>query len=52
MEKEKDFYVCPHHQDTGGYEDCCNCGEWEEGEPHRLCSENPLNITGDVLSED
>ena len=27
------FYVCEHHQETGGYEDCCSC----DGE--RVCTE-------------
>jgi hypothetical protein len=34
-EYEEDFYVCDHHQGTGGYEECCEC----DGE--RLCSQNP-----------
>lgn len=39
-----DFYVCPHHEGTGGYESCCNCGEWEEGDPNygRHCSEENI----------
>lgn len=47
-----DFYVCPHHCNTWGYESCCSCGEWEEGEPHRLCTENPENKTGYDLEEE
>lgn len=40
---EEDFYVCPHHVSTGGYESCCPCGDWAEDEPHRLCTENSEN---------
>ena len=38
---KKDFYVCPHHIGTGGYESCCSCGEWEENDPDygRECTE-------------
>jgi hypothetical protein len=35
------FYCCPQHQGTGGYESCCGCGGWEEGDPDngRICTE-------------
>lgn len=38
---EEDFYVCPHHMSTGGYESCCACGDWEEGDEDygRECTE-------------
>ena len=48
----EDFYVCPHHQTTGGYEDCCNCAGWCEDEPKRLCTQNPGNKTGKDEDED
>lgn len=37
----KDFYVCPHHMSTGGYESCCACEGWKDGDPDygRKCSE-------------
>lgn len=38
---EEDFYCCPNHCKTGGYEGCCSCGGWEEDETPRLCTENP-----------
>jgi hypothetical protein len=35
-----DFYVCPNHVATGGYESCCVCGGWDEdAEQGRLCTE-------------
>lgn len=36
-----EFYVCPDHIRTGGYESCCDCGGWEPDDPDRgrLCSE-------------
>lgn len=36
-----DFYVCPQHAGTGGYEACCNCGGWDPDDPDygRLCTE-------------
>lgn len=36
-----DFYVCPQHIGTGGYERCCACAGWEKGDPDygRLCTE-------------
>jgi len=37
--EEKDFYVCPHHREMGGWESCCACSGWREDEPHRLCTE-------------
>ena len=38
---EDDFYVCPHHEHTGGYESCCECGGWEDGDENfgRLCTQ-------------
>ncbi len=38
---DSDFYVCPQHMGTGGYERCCNCGGWDEGNPNhdRKCTE-------------
>lgn len=38
---EAEFYVCPDHVATGGYESCCECGGWTTGSPDygRLCSE-------------
>jgi hypothetical protein len=39
MTDETDFYVCPNHTRTGGWESCCSCGGWAEGEPLRLCTE-------------
>ena len=38
---EDEFYVCPQHAGTGGYESCCDCGGWEDGDPDfgRLCTE-------------
>lgn len=36
----RDFYVCPNHAATGGYESCCVCGGWDEdAERGRLCTE-------------
>lgn len=26
-ENKEDFFVCEHHQSTGGYESCCPCSE-------------------------
>ena len=26
-EAEDEFFVCEHHQGTGGYESCCACSE-------------------------
>mgnify|MGYP001559873292 len=40
MNESNDFYCCPNHQKTGGYESCCSCGGWSEDEIPRLCSEN------------
>lgn len=39
-----DFYVCPNHMDTGGYESCCSCGGWEENDAdyERECTEADL----------
>jgi hypothetical protein len=39
--EEEDFYVCPDHVATHGYESCCECGGWLTGDPNcgRLCSE-------------
>lgn len=36
-----DFYVCPQHAGTGGYEPCCNCGGWKPDDPDfgKLCTE-------------
>jgi hypothetical protein len=36
-----DFYVCPQHMRTGGYESCCDCGGWGEDSPEdgQRCSE-------------
>ena len=36
-----DFYVCPQHAGTGGYESCCNCGGWAADDPDygSLCTE-------------
>jgi len=48
----KDFYVCPHHEATGGYEECCYCDGWGEDEPHRLCTENPDNKSGFDLEDE
>jgi hypothetical protein len=41
FDKDSPFYVCPQHAGTGGYESCCNCGGWEEGDPNygRECTE-------------
>lgn len=38
----EDFYVCPQHTGTGGYESCCGCGGWEQGDPDhgRPCTES------------
>ena len=36
---EEEFYVCPNHCATGGYESCCDCGGWEEGEEQKECTE-------------
>jgi hypothetical protein len=40
-EEPDDFYVCPNHVQTGGWESCCSCGGWKEGEPNygRICTE-------------
>ena len=40
--QQGDFYVCPQHVGTGGYESCCNCGGWTEDDEDygRLCTEN------------
>lgn len=40
----EDFYVCPNHIRTGGYESCCACGGWEEDEEERECSESESEI--------
>jgi hypothetical protein len=39
-----DFYVCPQHLKTGGYESCCNCGGWDKSSPEygRTCTEAEL----------
>lgn len=36
-----DFYVCPNHIITGGYESCCGCGGWGANDPDygRDCTE-------------
>lgn len=33
-------YTCPNHQRTGGYEGCCPCGGWSDGESQRKCDES------------
>jgi len=40
-ERLDDFYTCPDHIATGGYESCCACGGWTEDDPDRgrKCSE-------------
>jgi hypothetical protein len=40
MDDEDEFYVCPNHMRTGGYESCCLCGGWTDGEEPRFCSES------------
>lgn len=40
MKNYNEFYVCPNHQATSGYESCCPCGGWRDYEEKRLCSEN------------
>lgn len=44
-----DFYVCPNHCRTGGYESCCACGGWEESDEDegRECTEANSNNTED-----
>ncbi len=37
--KTKDFYVCPNHIKSGGYESCCACGGWKKGEEKLECTE-------------
>lgn len=39
--RRRSHYTCPDHVRTGGYESCCACGGWAEGDPDRgrLCSE-------------
>lgn len=37
--EQEEFYVCPQHCGTGGYESCCGCGGWEEGEEEKFCTE-------------
>lgn len=41
MMMSEDFYVCPQHMGTGGYESCCNCSGWQEDDPNygRRCTE-------------
>lgn len=39
-----DFYVCPNHEETGGYESCCACGGWAEDEEERYCTENEEKV--------
>lgn len=36
---DEDIYTCPNHIKTGGYEGCCDCGGWEDGEEERMCTE-------------
>ncbi len=36
---EEEFYVCPNHIRTGGYESCCSCGGWGMFEEKRECTE-------------
>lgn len=37
----EDFYVCPDHLIQGGWESCCACGGWQEGDSEygRVCTE-------------
>ncbi len=37
---EKEFYVCPNHIRTGGYESCCSCGGWDDDEEKKECTES------------
>jgi hypothetical protein len=39
MNPNEEFYVCPNHTATGGYESCCSCGGWLDDEEERLCTE-------------
>jgi hypothetical protein len=38
--EEPILYTCPNHQNTGGYESCCECGGWEANEVERECDES------------
>lgn len=42
----EEFYVCPNHIKTGGYESCCACGGWEEDDPDygKICTEASKNL--------
>lgn len=40
MTDDEDFYCCPDHSAVGGYESCCACGGWGEGEEERMCTES------------
>ena len=40
IEQKEEDYTCPNHQGTSGYEPCCPCGGWGDGEPPRKCSQN------------
>lgn len=42
MIMNEDFYVCPNHCATGGYESCCAGGGWEEGKERRECTESKI----------
>ena len=36
-----EFYICPNHIRTGGWESCCVCGGWKSDDPDygKLCTE-------------
>lgn len=44
-----DFYVCPNHFMTSGWEGCCSCGGWSSDEKPRLCTEAIAN--GETLED-
>ena len=45
MKEDEEFYVCPQHQSTNGFESCCSC----TGD--RLCTE-AIEMGIDRLNED
>ncbi len=40
----EEFYVCPNHIKTGGYESCCACGGWSDGEEEQECTEAKSHV--------
>ena len=49
---DREGYVCPNHEDTWGWEPCCSCGGWKDGEEKRLCTEEiEYQLKKDVSKE-